>query len=120
LGKLKTLSGIEVFRILEAHGFEKVRQRGSHVVMQKRTSESTVTVPVLDHKEITSRAQNALIRELGVVDTIRFLNQFRAGSGDYTTEREELFKAESVKSIVAEIKAQRNINAQQNAPADRS
>ena len=71
-------------------------------------------------KEITSRARNALIQELGVVDTLRFLNQFRAGSGDYTTEREQLFKGKSVKSIVAEIKAQRNANAQQDAPADRS
>ncbi|WP_045221129.1 hypothetical protein [Desulfonatronum thioautotrophicum] len=79
-----------------------------------------MSVQIQPLKEITSRAQNALIRELGVVDTIRFLNQFRAGCGDYTTEREELFKTESVKSIVAEIKAQRNINAQQNAPADRS
>lgn len=66
--------------------------------------------------EITSRARNALIQELGVVDTLRFLNQFRAGSGDYTTEREQLFKGESVKSIVADIKAQRNVSAQQGAP----
>ena len=58
--------------------------------------------------EITSRAKNALIEELGVIDTLRFLNQFRAGSGDYTTEREQLFKGESVTSIVAGIKAQRN------------
>ena len=57
--------------------------------------------------EITSRAKNALIEELGVIDTLRFLNQFRAGSGDYTTEREQLFKGESVTSIVAGIKAQR-------------
>jgi len=71
-----------------------------------------MSVQIQPLKEITSRAQTALIRELGVVDTLRFLNQFRAGSGNYTTEREELFKAESVKSIVAEIKAQRNINAQ--------
>ena len=37
--------------------------------------------------EITHRAKNALIQELGVVDTLRFLNQFRAGNGDYTVER---------------------------------
>ena len=79
-----------------------------------------MSVQIQPLKEITSRAQNALIRELGVVDTLRFLSQFRAGSGDYTTEREELFKAESVKSIVAEIKSRRNIKAQQDAPADRS
>lgn len=66
MGKLKTLSGIEVCRILEAHGFEKVRQRGSHVVMQKRTSESTVTVPVPDHKEIRRGTLMSIIRQSGV------------------------------------------------------
>ncbi len=58
--------------------------------------------------EITHRANNALIQELGVVDTLRFLNQFRAGSGDYTAEREQLFKGISVKSVIAEIKARRS------------
>lgn len=66
MGKLKTLSAIEVCRILEAHGFEKVRQRGSHVVMQKRTSESTVTVPVPDHKEIRRGTLMSIIRQSGV------------------------------------------------------
>lgn len=79
-----------------------------------------MSVHIQPLKEITSRARNALIQELGVVDTMRFLNQFRVGSGDYTTEREQLFKGKSVKSIVAEIKVQRNANAQQDAPADRS
>jgi hypothetical protein len=57
--------------------------------------------------EITHRAKSALIQELGVVDTLRFLNQFRAGSGDYTAERDQLFKGTSVKSVIAEIKARR-------------
>lgn len=57
--------------------------------------------------EISHRAKNALIQELGVVDTLRFLNQFRAGSGDYMAEREQLFKGKSVKSVIAEIKARR-------------
>lgn len=57
--------------------------------------------------EVTHRAKAALIEKLGVIDTLRFLNQFRAGSGNYTTEREQLFNGESVKSIVADIKAGR-------------
>jgi hypothetical protein len=56
---------------------------------------------------INQRATDALIREVGVVDTVRFLNQFRAGSGDYTAEREELFRGMSVKDIIDDIKAQR-------------
>lgn len=58
--------------------------------------------------ELTQRAKSALVQELGVIDAMRFLNQFRAGNGDYTAEREQLFKSESVKSILAGIKAQRN------------
>ena len=59
--------------------------------------------------ELTHRATNALIKEFGVVDTIRLLNQFRAGSGNYTMEREQLFQGMSVKDIVKEIKAQRRV-----------
>ena len=59
--------------------------------------------------ELTHRAINALIREFGVVDTIRFLNQFRTGSGNYTAEREQLFQGMSVKDIVNDIKVQRKV-----------
>nr|VFK62827.1 MAG: hypothetical protein BECKUNK1418G_GA0071005_102727 [Candidatus Kentron sp. UNK]VFK70622.1 MAG: hypothetical protein BECKUNK1418H_GA0071006_10349 [Candidatus Kentron sp. UNK] len=65
--------------------------------------------------QISNRAKSVLIQELGVVDTMRFLNQFRAGSGDYTAEREQLFKSESVRSLVTKIKAQ---SAQQAPGAD--
>ncbi len=61
--------------------------------------------------EVTQRATNALIREIGVVDTIRFLNQFRAGAGNYTIERDQLFKGMSVQDIIREIKAQRKADA---------
>lgn len=60
--------------------------------------------------EVMQRATSALIKEIGVVDTIRFLNQFRAGAGDYAVERDELFEGMSVKDITGEIKAQRKTN----------
>jgi predicted RNA binding protein YcfA (HicA-like mRNA interferase family) len=46
LGRLKVLSGADVCKILQSHGFEQVRQKGSHVIMQKSVATSTVTVPV--------------------------------------------------------------------------
>lgn len=52
MGKLRILSGLDLCRILEQHGFQIVRQRGSHMVMQRRTDDGTVTVPVPDHGEI--------------------------------------------------------------------
>jgi hypothetical protein len=67
----------------------------------------TVTTQVQPISEVTQRGTNALIQEIGIVDTIRFLNQFRAGAGDYTTDRDKLFEGLSVDDIVSEIKAQR-------------
>lgn len=57
--------------------------------------------------QLTQRATDALIKELGVVDTLRFLSQFRTGTGDYTVERQEMFKDMSAKDIIADIKRQR-------------
>ncbi|HSR70181.1 MAG TPA: hypothetical protein VLU25_19790 [Acidobacteriota bacterium] len=56
---------------------------------------------------VNQRATAALIREIGIVNTIRFLNQYRAGSGDYTAERDQLFQGMSVKDIIDDIKTQR-------------
>ncbi len=66
LGKLNVFSGKEICQLLESHGFEKVRQRGSHVVMQKKLPGSTVTVPIPDHKEIRVGTLMAIIRQSGV------------------------------------------------------
>jgi len=51
LGKLPILSGKEACRVLERHGFSEVRRKGSHV-MQRMLANTTITVPIPDHKEI--------------------------------------------------------------------
>lgn len=38
-------------------------------------------------EQIRTRGLQALLRELGPVDTARFLQQFESGTGDYTQER---------------------------------
>jgi len=68
--------------------------------------------------EVTQRGTSALIKEIGIVDTIRFLNHFRAGSGNYSVEREQLFKGMSVKDIISDMKAQRNRSYNKANPAD--
>jgi len=66
LGKLKVLSGKDVCRILGTNGFVQIRQRGSHVVMQKQIPGSTITVPVPDHKEIRTGTLMSIIRQSGL------------------------------------------------------
>ena len=41
--------------------------------------------------EISQQALALLTKELGVVDSVRFLHQFMAGYGEYTLERDNLF-----------------------------
>ncbi|MFQ5899108.1 MAG: type II toxin-antitoxin system HicA family toxin [Candidatus Methylomirabilia bacterium] len=66
MGRLRVLSGPEVCRILEQHGFAEVRRGGSHVVMQRRTETGTVTVPVPDHPELKRGTLLSIIRQSGV------------------------------------------------------
>jgi len=54
--------------------------------------------------EITQSAIRVLVKELGVVDTIRFVNQFTPGYGDYTAERQDLLAGLSLDDIVSAIK----------------
>jgi len=61
--KLRVLSGREVCAILERHGFIRVRQRGSHVVMQRRLDTGTVTVPVPDHVQLRQGTLRSIIRQ---------------------------------------------------------
>lgn len=66
MARLRVLSGREVCRILATHGFEQVRQRGSHIVMQKREGGTTVTVPIPDHREMRVGTLLAIIRQSGL------------------------------------------------------
>jgi len=52
LGKLRFFSEKEVCAILVRHGFIEVRQRGSHIVMQKRLPDTTITIPFPNHTEL--------------------------------------------------------------------
>ncbi|WP_295399371.1 hypothetical protein [uncultured Thiocystis sp.] len=57
--------------------------------------------------EINQRAKDVWLKEIGVVDTIRFLNQFRVGNGNgngnYTAERDSLFKEMTARQIIAAL-----------------
>ena len=64
--KLPRLSGREICRILEANGFTQVRQRGSHVVMQLKSKDSTTTVPVPNHKDVKTGTLRSIIRQSGL------------------------------------------------------
>ena len=63
LAKLKILSGKQVCRILANNGFKEVRQKGSHIIMQKKTENTTITVPIPNHIEIKIGTLQSIIRQ---------------------------------------------------------
>jgi hypothetical protein len=54
---------------------------------------------------ISQEAIRLLYRELGIVNTVRFLRQFTAGFGNYTEERKALFGDKDMDKMVSEIVA---------------
>jgi predicted RNA binding protein YcfA (HicA-like mRNA interferase family) len=70
LAKLRILSGREVCQILSQNGFEEIRQRGSHIIMQKKTEDFTITIPVPDHKEIRIGTLSSIIRQSKLERTV--------------------------------------------------
>lgn len=53
---------------------------------------------------ITQQALALLTKELGIADTVRFLNQFSTGYGDYTAERDALFADFTFDEVVEAIR----------------
>lgn len=59
---LPHLSGREVIRVLERLGFVQVRQRGSHVVMKKSTTEGSVGCVVPLHDEVALGTLHSILK----------------------------------------------------------
>ncbi len=64
-------------------------------------------------QEIIKKGYQALIDSLGVVDTIRFIQYFSPGHGDYTQERHQWLGKMSLNDIFLAMKqAEQNDNNQ--------
>ncbi len=64
--------------------------------------------------EVTQTAIRVLCKEIGLVNTMRFIGQFTVGYGDYTEEREQLFADMTVEDIIAAIKRKRSQSSGQS------
>ena len=59
--------------------------------------------------EIQKAGWEALKKELGLVGALRFLLQYEKGEGDYTELRRELFKDETVESLLDKMEKEGKI-----------
>ena len=60
--KLRLFSGAELCDLLSTQGFERVRQRGSHVIMRR----GRISFPVPLHRELDRGTLRAIIRQSGL------------------------------------------------------
>ncbi len=56
------LSGKEMIRLFERHGWVVLRQKGSHVQMGKGSERETIPL----HRELAKGLENKLIKRLGL------------------------------------------------------
>ena len=73
MSALPRVSGREVVKALQKVGYERDRQRGSHIVL-RRTAPPHRRITVPDHKEVAKCTLRAIIRYAGLtVDEFRAL-----------------------------------------------
>ena len=68
--------------------------------------------------KISKEAIFTLSHKIGTADTVRFLNQFTTGLGDYTAERQNFIGNLNLDETVSEIKEmKKNLLNKNNRPA---
>ena len=64
--KLPRVSGEQAIRTLKRLGFVQMRQRGSHVILKKQTSEGEIGCVVPMHHELAVGTLRSILRQASV------------------------------------------------------
>ena len=64
MSRLPVISGVKCVKALEQIGFVVDRRRGSHTILVREDSRTTVSVP--DHKELDRGTLRAIIRQVNL------------------------------------------------------
>ena len=73
--KLPILSGKDIIKVLSKIGFEHVRTKGSHAILNKQTEKGKITIPVPLHKELAKGTLKSIMNqtELSLEDLLNLL-----------------------------------------------
>jgi len=63
MAKLPSISAKDLLKVLEKEGFQILRQKGSHVILQKRTPQEVITTVVPYHSEIAKGTLKSILRK---------------------------------------------------------
>ena len=74
--KLPKLSGKELIKILAKFGFVQVRQKGSHIVLKKKSEAGVIGTVVPDHKELAEGTVRGALK-LAKISVEEFLEEYK-------------------------------------------
>lgn len=66
--KLPQISGLELIKILKKHGFVIVRQKGSHIRLEKNTEKETIKITVPNHPILKKGTLIHIIKDAGLTE----------------------------------------------------
>jgi predicted RNA binding protein YcfA (HicA-like mRNA interferase family) len=66
MARLPVVSASDLIKALGHHGFQVLRQKSSHIVVQKRTPQGTVTTVVPNHKELAPGTLRSILKKAGL------------------------------------------------------
>lgn len=64
--RLPRVSAEDAIRALEHLGFVRIRQRGSHVILQKKTATGDIGCVVPLHRELAVGTLRSILRQVGI------------------------------------------------------
>jgi predicted RNA binding protein YcfA (HicA-like mRNA interferase family) len=65
---MMVVSGKQMCRILEQHGWTLARIHGSHHIYRNPTSAGPISVPVHGHQDLKPGTQRGIMRDAGLTD----------------------------------------------------
>jgi predicted RNA binding protein YcfA (HicA-like mRNA interferase family) len=72
LGKLPRVTGKQVIAALERLGFQKIRQKDSHVTLHNPVTGKTCTVPVHSGETLKPKTLQSILKQAGIsVEVLR-------------------------------------------------
>ncbi len=66
MSEIPSLSYIQIIKALQRSGFIIVRQKGSHIRLQKRLGEKTIKITVPAHRPVKRSTLAKIIKEAGL------------------------------------------------------
>ena len=66
MSKLPVVSGTKLLKLMHSLGYVAVRQRGSHIRLEKKTPVGTHKITIVNHKEIAKGTLDAILDKVSL------------------------------------------------------